>query len=189
MTTGDLLKSKTIRKLAGAGHFSLFGKLLPSTCLLLGASVFTADQLLKASIERQPEESFPRDAPGSNGAVRYEKRRNDGFLLGAFRKETSLVRLLPAFAAAFLSGQLLEMLLQERGRVMEKLGLTLVVSGALSNVYDRFKRGYVVDYLSIQKGFLRRIVVNLGDIAICTGAAFMALGALFRMILGLSFKK
>ena len=38
----------------------------------------------------------------------------------------------------------------KKGRVLEKTALTLVLAGGASNLYDRLKRGYVVDYFSIQ---------------------------------------
>lgn len=113
-------------------------------CLGIGTAVFTADQLLKASIERQADETFPRDMPGTNGAVRYEKCHNDGLMLGALREEGDLVKLLPAVSTAAFCGRLYEMT-EERGKHLELLGLTLAISGALSNLYDRFLRGYVVD--------------------------------------------
>lgn len=150
-------------------------------CLGIGTAVFTADQLLKASIERQADETFPRDMPGTNGAVRYEKCHNDGLMLGALREEGDLVKLLPAVSTAAFCGRLYEMT-EERGKHLELLGLTLAISGALSNLYDRFLRGYVVDYISIKKGFLKKLVINLGDIAIFAGACLMALKLIIRSL-------
>ena len=150
-------------------------------CGLLGIGIFTADQLLKASIERQPDDTFPRDVPGTNGAARYEKCRNDGFMLGTFREQPELVRIFPAVLTAGLFGRLVT-LFGLPGRAAEKLGLTLAVSGAASNVWDRLTRGYVVDFLSIKKGFLAKIVINLGDIAIFAGAFTIAAGSLLSSI-------
>ena len=149
-----------------------------------GSAVFTADQLLKSSIERQPDDTFPRDVPGTNGVMRYEKCRNRGFMLGAMQEHGDLVKMVPAVCTALLSGRLWEMLFHERGRHGEKLGLTLIVSGALSNLWDRLWRGYVVDYVSIKKGFLRKIVINLGDAAIFAGGCCLFAAALWNMIRG-----
>lgn len=44
---------------------------------------------------------------------------------------------------------------------------SLIIGGALSNTYDRVKRGYVVDYLSVPKG---KAVYNISDFAIFSGA-------------------
>ncbi|MFR5731015.1 MAG: signal peptidase II [Clostridium sp.] len=39
-----------------------------------------------------------------------------------------------------------------------------MLGGAVSNLYDRMIRHYVVDYFSIQCGKLKKVVFNLGDI-------------------------
>ena len=180
-----------VRQLTGAYRMDLFfnhkkrGRLGAFLCLLLGIGVFTADQLLKASIERQPDDTFPRDVPGTNGAARYEKCRNDGFILGTFREQPELVRIFPAVLTAGLFGRLVT-LFSLPGRMAEKLGLTLAVSGAASNVWDRLTRGYVVDFLSIKKGFLAKIVVNLGDIAIFAGSAVIVAGSILASLLSVS---
>ena len=62
----------------------------------------------------------------------------------------------------------------KKGRVLEKTALTLVLAGGASNLYDRLKRGYVVDYFSIQWKKLKKVVFNLGDIFIFAGSALFA---------------
>ena len=63
-----------------------------------------------------------------------------------------------------------------RGRILEKLALTLTLAGGVSNLYDRMKRGYVVDYFSFQWKALKKVVFNLGDLFIFAGAFLMAAG-------------
>ena len=41
--------------------------------------------------------------------------------------------------------------MQEKEEYWEKLGLTLTAAGAWSNTWDRFRRGYVVDYIGIRQ--------------------------------------
>ena len=64
------------------------------------------------------------------------------------------------------------------GQTLEKLGTALMTGGALSNTYDRVKRGYVVDYFSFKTRCkkLERITFNLGDFMIFTGAALTFTG-------------
>ena len=149
------------------------------TVLGAGAAVFTADQLLKASIERQAADTFPRDVPGTGGAARYEKCHNKGLLMGAMQEDREMVQLLPAISAAALGGRLFEML-SGKGKTVEAMGLSIVLGGAMSNLYDRMLRGYVVDYLSIKKGFLKKMVINLGDAAIFAGGILAGAAALCR---------
>ncbi len=53
---------------------------------------------------------------------------------------------------------------------MEKLGLSLITGGAFSNLADRWKHGYVVDYLQFSLRPIRRLVFNLGDLFVILGA-------------------
>ena len=53
---------------------------------------------------------------------------------------------------------------------------TLTLAGGVSNLYDRMKRGYVVDYFSFQWKALKTVVFNLGDLFIFAGAFLMAAG-------------
>lgn len=50
----------------------------------------------------------------------------------------------------------------------------MVIGGSLSNLYDRYIRGYVVDYFSLRFGPLKEVVFNLGDIFILLGAGLQA---------------
>jgi signal peptidase II len=68
------------------------------------------------------------------------------------------------------------MLLLRKGSRVQKTGLAVVLGGALSNLYDRVKRGYVVDYFSVQKKGLDQVVFNLGDLFIFLGSVLFALG-------------
>ena len=61
----------------------------------------------------------------------------------------------------------------EKADPSEKIGACLVLGGGISNLYDRLKRGYVVDYFSIRFKKLKKIVFNLGDICIFLGAGIL----------------
>jgi len=55
---------------------------------------------------------------------------------------------------------------------LARFGFSLLTGGSGSNLYDRYRRGYVVDYFTFKK--IPRIVFNLGDLAIFTGSALLA---------------
>lgn len=69
-------------------------------------------------------------------------------------------------------------LLSEKGRLMQKTGFSLLLGGALSNLYDRCRKGYVVDYIrfSTPWKWLSNLVFNLSDFFIFAGAALICLG-------------
>lgn len=56
-----------------------------------------------------------------------------------------------------------------------RLGLSLVLGGALGNVYDRVVRGAVTDFLDVYVGDLHWPTFNVADSAITAGAALMLL--------------
>ncbi|HMU68097.1 MAG TPA: signal peptidase II [Cellvibrionaceae bacterium] len=58
-----------------------------------------------------------------------------------------------------------------RQKVIEALGLSLVLGGALGNLYDRVTLGYVVDFLLFHWGDAYFPAFNVADMAICAGAA------------------
>ena len=56
-----------------------------------------------------------------------------------------------------------------------------MLGGAVRNTYDRFKRGYVVDYLSLKtkNRKLSDITFNLADLALFAGAILTVWSSLF----------
>lgn len=68
-------------------------------------------------------------------------------------------------------------LLSKKENNITKLGLSLVISGGLSNVYDRIKRKYVVDYIYWDK--LKKIIFNLADVFIFIGGIITIIGEVF----------
>lgn len=53
----------------------------------------------------------------------------------------------------------------QQGQLIHVLAQTCIISGALSNLYDRLRYGYVIDWLLLAG----RSVVNIADIAITIG--------------------
>ena len=135
------------------------------------------DQMIKKEIERQEDETFPRELPCAKGRIRIHKNHNAGFPFGVLKGDPDLVKGVPALTASAVLGAL-GMLLLRKGSSGQKLGLSIVLAGAASNLYDRFRRGYVVDYIIIKKGPLRKLIINIGDAAIFVGSLLYAAASL-----------
>lgn len=58
--------------------------------------------------------------------------------------------------------------------------ISLIVGGALGNVYDRFLLGYVVDFIDVYAGKYHWPVFNLADSAISIGAIILCIVLLFN---------
>lgn len=57
---------------------------------------------------------------------------------------------------------------------LQRIALTLVLGGALGNLYDRLLRGSVIDFLDLHIGEYHWPTFNLADCAITTGAIVLA---------------
>lgn len=136
---------------------------------LLGLDIF-----LKEKIEAQKAETFPRDMEGTDGRIRLYRNHNDGFCFGFLKNNKEMVKMIPLVFTSAAAG-ILVWLFMQKGKIAQKLAFTMVVAGAVSNLYDRFTRGYVVDYFSFQFGFLKKVVFNIGDLCIFFGAAILAI--------------
>ncbi|MCQ2400842.1 MAG: signal peptidase II [Lachnospiraceae bacterium] len=163
------MKVKKISNAAKAARFCLNHKRISG--ILIGAGAFVTDQLFKSSIEMQPEEVFPHDVIGED--VEFEKKYNDGLVMGAMRDNRKIVNMAPAAAAAT---SILYTATRDSDDTAGIIGGSLVVGGALSNIYDRKRLGHVVDYIHVKKGPLSRIVFNLADLFIALGAVISLFG-------------
>jgi signal peptidase II len=65
------------------------------------------------------------------------------------------------------------LLLPQKGKKLLKLGAAFMLGGAASNVYDRVKRGFVVDYFSFS--FFNKVVFNISDFFIFIGSIIVAI--------------
>ncbi len=55
--------------------------------------------------------------------------------------------------------------------LLQSVGLSLIIGGALGNLIDRILRGEVVDFLDFFYGTLHWPAFNVADMAICSGVA------------------
>lgn len=148
--------------------------------LTLGTTLTFVDQACKAKIEEQKDEVFPKELDGSKGIIRLHKNHNEGFSLGLF-KGSKAVETVPLYLTSGLAG-IWFYLMGTKGRMLEKLAVTFTLAGGISNLYDRMKRGYVVDYFSFEWKFLKKLVFNLGDMFIFLGSGLMLLGSLIDAV-------
>ena len=141
----------------------------------LGCAIAALDQGMKSEIEQEEGGEFPRDLPGARGMIRVHRNHNYGFPFGFLKEKPQLVTAVPLAVASAVAGAL-SMLLARKGSAAQKIGFTMVLGGAVSNLYNRFKRGYVVDYFSFSVKGIQKVVFNLGDMAVFLGSALFLIG-------------
>jgi signal peptidase II len=143
--------------------------------LVLG--LFQADLAVKQEIETNPEFDQGRERELADGRIRIFRFHNHGMAGGHLQGHMNgIIRWSGALtigtAAAFIR------ILLMPGQNVQKTGFAMILGGALSNLYDRCRKGYVVDYISFRTPWkkLSRLVFNLADFFILIGAVLICLG-------------
>ncbi len=121
------------------------------------------------------------EVPIWKGRILLRHVRNEGMALNVLERYPFLVKWMSALTVIPLAVYFVY-LLSKKGRQVEKVSLSLVLGGAISNLYDRFVRRYVVDYFGFQSRWERveRITYNLGDMGIFAGTLGMVMAIFFR---------
>ena len=155
----------------GAGRYR-------TLALAIAAAVFVADQLTKWIVigplslrERRFIDLFP--------FFDLTWVENRGVSMGFLTAASDTQRwLLVAMTAAIALGVLF-WLWREKSKG-DSLALALVLGGALGNIVDRVRYGYVADFLDLHIGEFRPFLIfNVADAAITIGVLLLLIRALF----------
>lgn len=141
----------------------------------IAAVIFAVELVIKGTVEKRIKEGEVKPFLGKMCWLR--NYHNSGAMLELGKKRKGIVAFLSvAFTFLLFILALLSVYLGA-GTGKAKTALALVLGGAFSNTYDRLKRKYVVDYLSlrVKNKRLRSIVFNLADLCIFTGCAMLAI--------------
>jgi signal peptidase II len=137
----------------------------------LAATVIVADQITKAMIVS----SIP---PGSSVSVigdylRLVHSQNNGALFGLFRDSAVLFGL----ASTVVIGLIVGYHARSGRSPYMSVALGLLLGGAIGNLIDRLRLGYVVDFVDAGIGGLRWYTFNVADAAISFAIIFLILAA------------
>ncbi|MCX8587893.1 MULTISPECIES: signal peptidase II [unclassified Gilliamella] len=83
-----------------------------------------------------------------------------------------------AAVALLISGAIVYMLYRnKRQQKLENFSLSLILGGALGNLFDRLYHGFVVDFLDVNFGSWHYPTFNIADCAICIGIGLFILNS------------
>ena len=126
----------------------------------LAATVVVVDQLSKQWLVSQLEPGERLEIIGD--LLRIVHSQNTGALFGLFKDQAILFGIVSVLVVALIvwyHGQ--------SGRnTLLSIALGLLLGGALGNMIDRFRLGYVVDWVDVGIGDLRFYTFNVADSAI-----------------------
>jgi signal peptidase II len=165
-TTGSTGSSGSggVRQAAGRPFWVVF--------LGLAALVVIADQLAKAWLVSVLDPGERLDVVGD--FVRFIHSQNSGALFGLFKDQAILFGLVSIGVVALIvwyhgsSGR----------NLLLSVALGLLLGGALGNMIDRLRLGYVVDFVDLGIGNIRFYTFNVADSAISGAILLLILLAL-----------
>ena len=139
----------------------------------LAATVVVLDQLSKAWLRSMLEPGERLEIIGD--LLRLIHAQNSGALFGLFRDQAYLFALVSIGVVA-----LIVWYHRSSGRnTLLSVALGLLLGGALGNMIDRFRFGYVTDWVDVGLGDLRFYTFNVADAAISCAILLLILLALW----------
>jgi signal peptidase II len=140
--------------------------------------VVILDQLTKLAINKWVPlyEAFP-----VNGFINITHQRNTGAAFSFLADAGGWQRWAFVVLATAVSGFIAVWLwrLRSEGQLVLSSGLALVLGGAVGNLIDRVRLGFVIDFIQVWLGSWPFPSFNVADAAISVGAAFLIVDALF----------
>jgi signal peptidase II len=105
--------------------------------------------------------------------------QNFGVSLGLFEATSVEARWILVAVTGLIALVVFVWLLRER-KLAEIAGLALILGGAMGNIRDRIRWGYVIDYADLHFGSFRPFLIfNVADAAITIGVLIILARALF----------
>lgn len=135
--------------------------------------VVSLDQLTKSAIWNTVGPAGDRLEVAITSWLRIIFVRNSGSAFGLFQGQAGILTIL-SFGALLLLGLLFFRNAREDGVVAVALGL--IAGGAIGNLIDRIRLGYVIDWIDVP----RWPTFNVADSAITVGVTVLMFALLFR---------
>lgn len=142
--------------------------------LSVAVTVIAVDQLTKEIIVREiGSGAARRSIEIIPGFFNLTFVRNTGSAFGLFQGQSALLTVLAIGAIVFLAGYYFR---KARHDSLVAIALALQLGGAVGNVIDRIRYGYVVDFFD----FPRWPTFNVADSAITVGVVLLMYALIFR---------
>ncbi len=146
--------------------------------LMIAAIIFILDQASKAFVTGPLGLAYEGAVHYLMPIFQFTLTHNEGVALGMLPAGSESGRWLLTAILGAITGGVAYWLWSEKSRG-DAIGLALILGGALGNLIDRIRLGYVTDFLDLHFGEFRPFLVfNLADTAITVGVLVLLAGAL-----------
>lgn len=139
------------------------------------AGIFILDFFIKRYVDKKytAKEKHPK----LGGLVYIEKYYNDGAALNLLEDRPGLLKILQTIFIVAACVWLYFSVRRNDGNI-GKIGTAFLVGGGLSNLFDRYTKGHVVDYVGFGFGpkWFRRIIFNVSDFFVFIGGVLVMIG-------------
>jgi signal peptidase II len=139
---------------------------------VLAAAVLVIDQLVKAWVAASFQVGVP--VPILGEAVRITVSHNQGALFGLFQGSAVVFGLV----SLLVVGLIIWYEARAGASLLVSIALGLLLGGAIGNLTDRLRLGYVIDFVDAGLGDVRWFTFNLSDVAIDGAILLLILVAL-----------
>jgi len=145
--------------------------------IIIVIAIFIIDQLSKKYINKKYIEGKPEELV--EGKVYIYNCKNEGAAFGFLKDKPILLKIaslssLVSLIYSFISA------LAENKSFGDKLSLSFILGGSLGNLYDRFKKGRVTDFIYIDSKKIKNSpVFNFADVFIAIGTIIYLLKSIF----------
>ncbi len=138
------------------------------------AVLFAGDFFLKRQVEKRIEKEERKEI--CNGKIIVRKYYNKGAALNFMEKSPNVLRTVCGGMILML-GIIWYLLLRNKKNPAVLLGISMILGGGASNLYDRITKGHVVDYFSFRTPWERvnRVVFNISDMFIFLGSILIVI--------------
>lgn len=161
------------------GRLLLFG--------LLTAAIVLADQLTKAVVDLSfglsspspfaPGEPIVPPTPILGGFLQVAKTYNSGAIFGYLQSTAAVFALGTLVVAAAIIWY--EVTRGWRGPLLLTIALGFLLGGAIGNLIDRLRVGYVIDFADMGIGSVRWYSFNVADASVSTAIVLIVVVGLF----------
>ncbi len=102
--------------------------------------------------------------------------KNTGAAFSIFKNNQLFLIILSIVLIAFMLGLFIKACIDKQPELL-RYALLLVSAGAVGNLLDRFRLGYVVDFFDFR--LINFAIFNVADVFICVGMGFIAILLVF----------
>ena len=141
--------------------------------VMLFAAMLALDIMTKLMVISR----FPlgRTVPVIDGVIHFTYVRNTGAAFGMFAENTAVLAVLSVVILGAMAFALIKLKPQDE---LIRLSVCMIAAGAVGNLIDRIRLGYVVDFIDLR--IINFAVFNLADCFVCIGAFLLIIYILFH---------